>query len=197
MKHPTGTPRSTSRARGVPDVLCAPAGIVLPSSRDLRIVRRAEVLRRTTLSRTLWFELGRRRLVPPEVCLGDRVRGVVEHHLDAWLLSCLALRSSMRTLCDPVVLPVWVPPAAEDEAIAAPRGICMLRLSEVLARLPLSRGELYRRMHDRLFPWPAPLSVGARRWALHDVIAWMHDHMLVSLQRDRERVRSASPRMPV
>ena len=181
MKHPIGPRRRTRGAGAVPDVLCTAAGIAFASSRDLRILRRAEVLRRATLSRTLWFELGRRRLVPPDVCFGDRVRGVVEHYLDAWLLSCLALRSSMRTLCDPVVLPVWVPPAPEDDAIAAPRGICMLRLSEVLARVPLSRNELYRRMNARLFPWPAPLSEGARRWALHEVIAWMHVHLLASL----------------
>ena len=197
MKHPTGTPRRTRGVRALPDVLGAPAGIAFASSPDLRMIRRAEVLRRTTLSRTLWFELGRRRLVPLEVCFGDRVRRVLEHHLDAWFLSCLALRSTMRTLSDRVVLPQWVPPDTGDHDLAAPRGICMLRRSEVLARVPFNEPELYRRMKARLFPWPAPLSPGTWRWALHEVNAWMRDHLLASLQRDRERVRSAYPRMPV
>ena len=181
----------------MPDVLCTPAGIAFAPSRGLCIVRRCEALRRTTLSRTLWFELGRRGLRPAEVYFGRRVRGVVEHHLDTWLLSRLALRSSMCSLCDPVVFPVWVPPAVEADATGAPRGIWMLRLSEVLARVPLSCNELYRRMNARLVPWPAPLSEGARRWALHEVDAWIHDYMLASLHRDRERVRSAGPRLPV
>ena len=197
MKLSTGTGRSTRGAGAVPDVLYTPAGIAFVPSHGLCVVSRREALRRTTLSRTLWFELGRRILRPAEVHFGCRVRGVVEHHLDTWLLSRLALRSSMCSLCDSVVFPLWVPPAVEADATGAPRGICMLRLSEVLARVPLSSNELYRRMHAGLFPWPAPLSEGARRWALHEVDAWIHDHMLASLHSDRERVRSAGPRLPV
>lgn len=73
----------------------------------------------------------------------------------------------------------------------------MMRLSEVLALVPLSRNELYRRMNARLFPWPAPLSEGARRWARHEVNAWIHDHLLVSLEQHRKRAGSGYPPLPV
>ena len=112
----------------------------LPDSADLstasldapRFLRMSEVSRRTALSVSALYALIACGLFPPFVALAPRVRGLLDWTLDAWLCWRLVARDGMRTLRDPVVLPRWDPSLVSPPLV---RGVQMLRLSEVVARV--------------------------------------------------------------
>ena len=148
------------------------------------MLRMDEVRQRAALSRSFLYVLIARGVFPPFAPLGERARGLPEDDLDLWLAQCLELRSQMSRLWDSVPLPLWCPPSVEIPC----RGITMLRIADVLARVSVGRSHLYRLMNRRLFPWPAPFGEQAHRWAEHEVEAWL-------CARRSERTRSLKDRL--
>ena len=58
-------------------------------------------------------------------------------------------------------------------SITSVRGFAaLLRLPEVMARVGLSRSEIYRRIAAGTFPAPVKLGDRASAWAEHEVVAW-------------------------
>ena len=95
----------------------------------------------------------------------------------------------MCALRAPVVLPLWgagplvVPPVSD---------IVMLRRSEVVARVGLQKSALYDAVAAGTFPAPAPLTQCARRWAAHEVQAWIDECTVRSLRETKERLRRSN-----
>lgn len=68
--------------------------------------------------------------------------------------------------------------------IAIPTGPALLRLPDVLARVGLSRSDLYRRISERTFPAPLKLGPRASAWVSTDVEAWVSAKIA---ERDKAR----------
>ena len=153
-----------------------PDAIVMLSVRD--------ICDRLSVSVSYLYMLIAAGLFPPLVPLGARARGLPEHVVDAWLWQCLALRESMSTLRDPVVLPKWPP----EPFVPSPvRAIHMLRLPAVERRVGLAKSHIYRNIEAGKFPRPAPLGCRVRRWATHEVERWIENRLKHVLQlRDRD-----------
>ena len=130
-----------------------------------------EVAERAGLCQSYLYAMIARGEFPALVALGARARGLPDDELDQWLASCLALRAGMKSLLDPVVLPSW--PVAPVPIPCS--GIRFLRKRDVLERLNCSTNHLYRLIRHSGFPRPAPVGVKARRWAEHEVEAWLND----------------------
>ena len=148
----------------------------------------SEVCARAALGPSYVYDLVGRELCPPFVESGPRASRMRSSALDQWLAGCLALRAQMATLRHPVVLPAW-PPA---QHVPVPcHGIQMGRRPEVLALLWCSPNHLYRLMALAdpafRFPWPAPVGVRARRWAMHEVLDWISRRRSTLARRVRER----------
>ena len=152
------------------------------------LLRMREVCARAALGPSYVYELAGRELCPPFRESGSRASRMLSSELDQWLAGCLALRAQMPTLRHPVVLPAW--PPAEDVPVPC-HGIQMGRRSEVLALLSCSPNHLYRLMALAdpafRFPWPAPMGVRVRRWALHEVLEWISRRRSTLARRARER----------
>ncbi|WP_425512818.1 helix-turn-helix transcriptional regulator [Xanthomonas arboricola] len=50
-----------------------------------------------------------------------------------------------------------------------------LRLPQVLARVPISRSTLWRRVNDGTFPRPLKLSARVTVWRSEEIDGWMHE----------------------
>ena len=152
------------------------------------LLRMREVCLRAALGQSYVYELAGRELCPPFREVGPRASAMLSSDLDQWLAGCLALRAQMPTLLHPVVLPAW--PPAVDVPVPC-HGIQMARRPEVLALLSCSPNHLYRlmKLDDPAFrfPWPAPVGVRARRWALHEVLEWIGRRRSTLARRARER----------
>ena len=152
------------------------------------LLRMKQVCARAGLGPSYVYELAGRELCPPFREVGPRASAMLSSDLDQWLAGCLALRAQMPTLYHRVVLPAW--PPAQDVPVPC-HGIQMLRRPEVLTLLPWSATHLYRLMRlddlDLRFPWPAPVGVRARRWALHEVLEWISRRDSTLARRARER----------
>ena len=152
------------------------------------LLRMREVCARARLGPSYFYDLAGRQRCPPFRESGPRASAMLSSELDQWLAGCLALRAQMRSLSDAVVLPAW--PPVEHVAVPCQR-IQMLRRSEVLALLSCSPNHLYRLMALAdpafRFPWPAPMGVRARRWALHEALEWISRRHSTLARRARER----------
>lgn len=161
---------SVARGAAAPEPLSQNFG----SEDESQYLSMRQVCERTALSPSYVYHLIDRNLFPPFVKLGPRARGLPEDDLDRFLATCLALRNQMRSLCHPVVLSPWPPTGVIDVPCC---GIRLMRLEDILARLPVGRSHLYRLMVAQdsrfRFPWPAPLGERARRWAVHEVEEWL------------------------
>ena len=133
----------------------------LAPASDIRILRIRDVVERTTLCATTIRRLVRENRFPPPIALGGRAKGWPEYLVDAWLESCLACRSRMRTLQDPIDLPRWTPAL---ELRHSRCGIRMLRLRAVARRVSVKKSHVYRLIAWRRFPAPAPLGERRRAW---------------------------------
>ena len=157
------------------------------------MLRRGEVLRRTTFSSSKLHALGKEGRCPPLVSIGESrgcARGVREAVLDAWLESRLEARSQMRCLEDPVEVPVWEPRARSGDH---PVGIVLIRRPEVLRRVGCGKTKLYDMIHGpERFPWPAALSARVRGWAVHEVEAWLAVREERAAEEQREVLRRQS-----
>ena len=152
------------------------------------MVRVAEVVDRTRLSRSCLYALIAKRVFPLFVEISDRARGVPEHELDAWLASRIAARSEMTRLLDPVVLPLWKPGCAVGDTC---KGIRLLRRAEVLERIGLGSSQVYRLIEGGRFPAPIPVTSAARRWVEHEVDEWLRSRIAASLRISGVPVRRA------
>jgi len=66
-----------------------------------------------------------------------------------------------------------LPPSAGVAPAASPQGDVFLRVRQVLARVPISRSTLWRRVHEGSFPRPLKLSARVTVWRSGDVDQWM------------------------
>ena len=90
---------------------------------SVQMLRLPEVASRTTLSCAQIYKIRKINQFPDPSELGARARAWPEYRVDAWLFSRMELRSAMKTLTEPVELPLWTP-ELEMEALAnAPVGI--------------------------------------------------------------------------
>ena len=137
------------------------------------LLTRKEVAARTTLSDAQIDLMVERGEFPP-FCRpggpGSRKLFMPEKVLNAWLESRVEVRNSMRTLLDPVHPTRWSFRLPSGEL---PAGLRVLRLPEVLRRVRYGKSEIYRRMANRTFPWPVPLSERCRGWLAHEVDEWI------------------------
>ena len=63
----------------------------------------------------------------------------------------------------------------------------LLKISEVMNEVGLSRAQIYRLMRDRKNPFPAPIKIGsASRWSTSEIIGWKQKAL------DNRDVRPAS-----
>ena len=140
-----------------------PTGIVLLPIR--------EICERMAVSVSYLYDLIGADLFPPFVRPSPRSCRLPEHVLDAWLWQCLQLRDAMETLRHPVQLPTWPPEVVVPSPVS---GIRMLRLGTVVRRAGVAKSAIYRGIEGEEFPKPVPLGPRVRRWAAHEVDAWMH-----------------------
>ena len=152
-----------------------------PTSRILRV---SEILMRTTLSRSCFYQQIHLGLFPRSIPLSDRARGQFEHVIDAWIGSRMALRSQMSRLRDPVTFPKWSPEMALGEY---PTGLRLLKLAAVEEMVGLKSSQIYRLIERGLFPAPVPLTPNARRWLVHEVDEWLKGRVALSLMISGER----------
>ena len=153
----------------------------------------SEIVARSALSRSVIYLLIAQGMLPPVSPIGPRARALPECFLDAWLYSRLLARAAMSSLRDvPVLLP-WSP---EMLALPAPRGMRMLRLSEVIVRVRLSKSSIYRAIAEGWFPAPVPLADRARRWLEHEIEEWLQSRVVNSLREINTRLRSDLPLEP-
>ena len=129
----------------------------------------AEVLKRTTLSRSLFYRLLPTEQLPPLLKPGVRSRGMTEDMLDAWFESRMALRAQMRVLEDFVRLPPWERRRPSGEH---PLGIRMMTRAQVVRRVGRGKTEIYRLIGLGAFPRPVPLTERRRAWVQHEVEEW-------------------------
>lgn len=166
------------------------ASDTLPCPPDrVRILRIAEICRRTALSPSTIYGLTAVLQFPLMLELGVRARGLPAHVLDAWLWARLLARTQMCVLRAPVALPFW---GADPLVVSPVSAIVMLRRSEVLARVGLQKSALYEAIAAGTFPAPAPLTQCARRWAVHEVQAWIDERTDRSLRETKERLRRSN-----
>ncbi|MEW6257788.1 MAG: AlpA family phage regulatory protein [Pseudomonadota bacterium] len=52
-------------------------------------------------------------------------------------------------------------------------GVRLMRLSEVVQQVGLSRSTIYKRMDEGRFPHPVDLGPNIVRWRSDDVVAWI------------------------
>lgn len=70
-------------------------------------------------------------------------------------------------------MPMPVPNAAPALPARAGSPNVFLRLPQVLARVPISRSTLWRRVNDGTFPRPLKLSDRVTVWRSEDIDDWM------------------------
>ena len=136
------------------------------------MLRTREILDRIAASESHWRRLEGREQCPVRARLGSRARGLPEDVLDLWLTDCLVLRSTLTSLTDPITLPRWVPDPKLTRTVY-PRGIQMLRLTEVELLVGLGHTAIYDAIRDWRFPRPAPLGDRVRRWPRHEIDEWL------------------------
>ena len=134
------------------------------------LLRTRELLERAAVSESHWRRHEHNCQYPKRGHLGPRARGLPEDVLDLFLAQCLALRAAMRSLTEPVTLPRWSP---DHVPAQYPRGIQMVTRSEVELLVGLRHTAIYDAIGDGTFPWPAPLGDRVRRWARHEIDAWI------------------------
>ena len=101
----------------------------------------SEIHSRVSLSVSHIYALIAAGLFPPLVSVGDRARGMPDLLVDAWLWIRIDVRDAMLSLHDAVVFPPW-----RTDLVLVPerRGLRMLTLSEVEARVGKKRTAIYR-----------------------------------------------------
>lgn len=162
------------------------SAVLADPSHPVQMMRIGDVAARTTLSESQINKMRKAKLLPQSTRIGVRACMWPDYRIDAWLFSCMQLRSSMRTLSDPVELPIWTPELEYEMIPLAPYGIEMVRRSVVLNRARVKKSFLYDELiPNRGFPWPVPISVGVRAWVLFEVEEW--------LRRVNERRRADDP----
>ena len=149
------------------------------------ILRVAEILARTSLSRSCLYRQIDLGLFPPNILLSDRARGQHEHVLDAWIGVRMELRPLMTRLRDSVVFPAW----SRDFALRDfPTGMRLLKLLEVENRVGLRSSQIYRLIELDRFPAPVPLTECARRWLVHEIEDWLRGRVALSLKISGQRM---------
>ena len=162
-----------------------------PTSRILRV---GEILERTSLCRSCFYNQIDLQLAPPNILLSDRARGQHEHVIDAWIASRMALRSQMTRLRDPVTFPTWTPQMVSgDYPPGIPPGMRLLKLSAVENRVGLKSSQIYRLIDLGCFPAPVPLTQCARRWLEHEIDEWLRGRVALSLKISGERQLPSPP----
>ena len=139
------------------------------------MLRLNEIRARVAFSNSHLYALLKRRQFPQLGSLGPKSRGLPEHVLDAWLMSCASLRSMTIRLQDPVSLPEWPPAVIQESPV---RGIRMLRLCEVERRVGLRHSQIYRNIDAGTFPRPVPLGERVRRWLEHEIEEWLRQRFI-------------------
>ena len=153
-------------------------------NRTSRMLRVNEILERLTLSRSCFYQQIQLRRFPPNILLSDRARGQIEHIVDAWIGSRMALRSEMSSLRDPVTIPEWSPEMALREY---PTGLRLVKRCVVEEMVGMKESNIYRLIGRGLFPAPVPLTPNARRWLAHEVDEWRKGRVALSLKISGER----------
>jgi prophage regulatory protein len=75
----------------------------------MKVLRRADVVAKTGLSRARIYEMVNEGTFPKPVPLGERARGWLEHEVDQWIEQCIALRANHS----------WQPPRITEADAAA------------------------------------------------------------------------------
>ena len=143
---------------------------VVSDLREHRMLRPRDVCARTTLSSSHTYRLQAQARFPAYVVLGDRVRGLPEHVLDAFLAERLASRSSMLPLGFRPPLPLW---HFDPSKVPARCGISLLCRRRVAALTGLAKSTFYPLIRRGRFPAPVSLGPWAARWVAHEVEAWV------------------------
>ena len=131
------------------------------------MLRMRDLIRITTLSRSVLARLIRAGLFPPGCRKGREHPRWLSTIVDAWLQSRMDARDDMRRLAGPVQLPPWGP--LQAQLVPSESGIQMLRICDVAERVGYGKTEIYRRISQGAFPAPAPLAEGRRAWVQHEV----------------------------
>ncbi|MCD9026756.1 AlpA family phage regulatory protein [Luteimonas sp. BDR2-5] len=66
-------------------------------------------------------------------------------------------------------------PSTGGDALPPSAPEAFLRLPQVLARVPISRSTLWRRVQERTFPQPLKLSARVTVWRSRDIDGWMRE----------------------
>ena len=153
-----------------------------------RMLRTLEILARLGVSESHLRRLERDGQCPVRRCLGPRARGLPEDVLDSWLMWCLHLCPTTGRLPDPFRLPRWPTDLVQTSPV---RGIQMLTLREVEQLVGLRSTCIYGLIAAGAFPRPAPLGSWVRRWALHEIEAWLESPGDYQAEPCREDVHGA------
>ena len=153
---------------------CAAGSTGLVDDTDVQLLRRGEVVARTTISPAQIYVLINAGKFPPPIELGPRARAWLEIEIDAWLRSRMDARPSTGPLVVRAEIPPWRPAV---DGIGSPCGIRMIRLPEVMRRVRLCKSEIYRRIHADLFPRPVAIGVQSSAWVRHEIEAWVRERL--------------------
>ncbi len=72
-------------------------------------------------------------------------------------------------------MPTPISTSAPPPPLRALPANVFLRLPQVLARVPISRSTLWRRVNDGTFPRPLKLSARVTVWRSEEIDGWMHE----------------------
>ena len=150
-----------------------------------------EVCRRAAVSPSHVYAMRACFLFPQFVQLSSGCSRLPALLLDAWLWTRVRARDRSPRRLTRVALAPWRPAAVE---LAPVVDIEMWRLEAVVERVRMGTSTIYRQIRADLFPEPVPITAVARRWARHEVEAWLAGRVARSACADRARVRGAFPR---
>ena len=149
-----------------------------------------EVCRRAALSPSHVYALRARFEFPPFVDLSSGCSRLPALLLDAWLWTRICARDASSRRLAQVALAPWRPGTVE---LAPMVDIEMWRLERVVDRVQMGASTIYRQIRADQFPEPVPITAVARRWARHEVEAWLVCRLARSVSADRAMIRGAFP----
>ena len=141
-------------------------------ARVYRMLRSGEVYERVAFSPAHVYRLMDENRFPRFERLGDRVVGLPEHVLDAFIAERMRARRDLPPLGFREPLPVW---RFELSKVPVRCGLRLLRRHAVEAITGLAPSTYHPLILVGRFPAQVPVGKHAVRWVAHEIEAWVRD----------------------
>ena len=139
----------------------------------IHVLRRGEVVLRTTISPAQIHRLVDRNQFPRPIRVGRRACGWLDYHIDAWLLARIMARDQLSRTGqqDTGLDEPWM--SHVDHARNSQPRIQLLRLRDVVASVGLSRSSIYSAMPEGRFPRQVSIGIRSRAWVAREILSWL------------------------